>query len=110
MERSFDAILVGAGQAVPALAGRLTEAGWKIAVIERDQIGGTCVNYGCTPTKAMVASAKAAHTSLQGAEYGFAAISDARVDLKRVKARKDAIVGDSRNSVSKWLAAMPGCT
>jgi len=110
MERSFDAILVGAGQAVPSLAGRLTNAGWKIAVIERDQIGGTCVNYGCTPTKAMVASAKAAHTALQGGDYGFDSIADVHVDLKRVKARKDTIVGNSRGSVTKWLAGMEGCT
>ncbi|MCU1325222.1 MAG: FAD-containing oxidoreductase [Bryobacterales bacterium] len=103
----FDAIIVGAGQAGPSLAGRLTEAGWTVALVEKDLVGGTCVNTGCTPTKAMVASAKAAHTARQGAAYGFDPVK-IEVDLKKVKARKDAIVEKSRDGVTSWLAGMPG--
>src|SRR5262249_50759227 len=101
--RSFDAILVGTGQANPALAGRLSEAGWKIAVIEKDLVGGTCVNVGCTPTKAMVASAKSASVVQRSSEYGVVTTGEARVDLRKVKARKDKIVGDSRGKNEAWL-------
>ena len=71
MAEKFDAIIVGAGQAGPPLAGRLTEAGQTVAVIERKLVGGTCVNYGCIPTKTLVASAHAAHLARRGAEYGI---------------------------------------
>ncbi|HUA01798.1 MAG TPA: FAD-containing oxidoreductase [Candidatus Aquilonibacter sp.] len=110
MDTSFDAVIVGAGQAGPPLAGRLTAVGWKIALVERGKIGGTCVNTGCTPTKAMVASAQAAHMARRGAEYGFETGANVRVDLKRVKARKDAIVGTSRSKDESWLTNMKGCT
>ena len=70
MTERFDAIIVGAGQAGPALAGRLTAAGQRVAVVERKHIGGTCVNTGCIPTKTLVASAHAAHLARRGAEYG----------------------------------------
>jgi pyruvate/2-oxoglutarate dehydrogenase complex dihydrolipoamide dehydrogenase (E3) component len=108
--RSFDAVLIGTGQANPALAGRLTKAGWKIAVVEKDLVGGTCVNVGCTPTKAMVASAKVAHMVRNCSEYGVLKDGESRVDLKRVKARKDQIVAKSRNGSESWLKGMPGCT
>ena len=72
MKRSFDAIIIGAGQAGPALAGRLTDAGMKVAIVERNLFGGTCVNTGCTPTKTMIASAYAAHLARRAAEYGVA--------------------------------------
>lgn len=68
--RHFDAIIIGAGQAGPPLAGRLHDAGMKVAIIERDKVGGTCVNTGCKPTKTLVASAYAAHTARRGADYG----------------------------------------
>ncbi|MGE5823573.1 MAG: FAD-dependent oxidoreductase, partial [Bacteroidota bacterium] len=68
MPRSFDAIVIGTGQAGPPLAARLAGAGMKVAVIERASFGGTCVNDGCTPTKAMVASAYAARLARRGAE------------------------------------------
>lgn len=110
MNRSFDAVIVGAGQAGPSLAGRLTQAGWTVALVERDLLGGTCVNSGCTPTKAMVASAKAAHTVAHCSEYGVLPVGDARVDFKRVKARKDEIVTNSRKGLSSWLENMEGCT
>ncbi|MEO8657038.1 MAG: FAD-containing oxidoreductase [Bryobacteraceae bacterium] len=108
--RSFDAVLIGTGQANPALAGRLTKAGWNIAVVEKDLVGGTCVNTGCTPTKAMVASAKVAHMVRTCSEYGVLMDGVSRVDMKQVKARKDKIVAKSRNGSEAWLKGMPGCT
>jgi pyruvate/2-oxoglutarate dehydrogenase complex dihydrolipoamide dehydrogenase (E3) component len=110
MEYSFDAIIVGAGQAGPALAGRLTSAGWKVALVERKVIGGTCVNAGCTPTKAMVASAYAARAIQRAQEYGLPEQTLGQVDLAAVKKRKDAIVGKSRSGLEDWLGNMKGCT
>ena len=110
MEYSFDAIIVGAGQAGPSLAGRLTDAGWKVALVERKLIGGTCVNTGCTPTKAMVASAYAARAIQRAAEYGLPAQTLGQVDLSQVKKRKDAIVSKSRNGLESWLGSMKNCT
>src|SRR5438132_1896490 len=103
----YDAIIIGTGQAGPALARRLAAAGWNIAIIERKFFGGTCVNTGCTPTKAMVASAYAAHLARRGGEYGVDINGDIRVDMKKVKARKDAIVANSANGVEKWLRSNP---
>ena len=103
---SFDAIVVGSGQAGPALAARLSGAGMKVAVVERGKFGGTCVNNGCTPTKAMVASAYVAHMARRAREYGVLAGAKPRVDLKRVRARKDAIVRNSRNGVQKWMEGL----
>ena len=91
MAEKFDAIIVGAGQAGPPLAGRLTEAGQTVAVIERKLVGGTCVNSGCIPTKTLVASAHAAHLARRGAEYGIGT-GDISVEMSAVKARKDKIV------------------
>jgi pyruvate/2-oxoglutarate dehydrogenase complex dihydrolipoamide dehydrogenase (E3) component len=107
--KRFDAIVVGAGQAGPPLAGRLTAAGQTVAVVERKLIGGTCVNTGCIPTKTLVASAQAAHLARRGADYGVGtgAIS---VDMAKVKARKDAIMLDDRKGVEDWLDGMDGCT
>nr|CRL66940.1 pyruvate/2-oxoglutarate dehydrogenase complex, dihydrolipoamide dehydrogenase component [Mycolicibacterium komanii] len=105
----FDAIIVGAGQAGPPLAGRLTGAGQKVAVIERKLVGGTCVNYGCIPTKTLVASAHAAHLARRGAEYGVST-GDVSVDMAKVKSRKDKIVHGDREGVESWLEGMDGCT
>ncbi|MDF7811463.1 FAD-containing oxidoreductase [Hymenobacter sp. YC55] len=110
MNHTFDALIVGAGQAGPSLAGRLTAAGWKVGFVERKNFGGTCVNTGCTPTKAMIASAKAAHTMRQAANYGLKPAPEFTVNLAQVKARKDNIVAASRASLEKWLQQMPGCT
>ncbi|TGD82553.1 FAD-containing oxidoreductase [Hymenobacter wooponensis] len=110
MNHSFDALIIGAGQAGPSLAGRLTAAGWTVGFVERKNFGGTCVNTGCTPTKAMIASAKAAHTLRQATNYGLPPAGDFTVDLAQVVARKDAIVAASRASLEKWLTQMPGCT
>ena len=109
MSRAFDAIVIGAGQAGPALAGRLTAAGMKVAVVERKLFGGTCVNTGCTPTKALVASAYAAHLARRAADYGVE-VGSVRVDMKQVRARVDSIVANSRTSVEGWLGGMTGCT
>ncbi|CAG6933415.1 Soluble pyridine nucleotide transhydrogenase [Mycobacterium avium subsp. paratuberculosis] len=109
MTKHFDAIIVGAGQAGPPLAGRLTAAGQRVAIIERKLIGGTCVNTGCIPTKTLVASAHAAHLARRGADYGVGtgAVS---VDMAKVKARKDEIMLGDRKGVEDWLAGMAGCT
>jgi pyruvate/2-oxoglutarate dehydrogenase complex dihydrolipoamide dehydrogenase (E3) component len=109
--RQFDAIIVGAGQAGPPLAGRLTAAGQTVAVIERKLVGGTCVNYGCIPTKTLVASAHTAHVARRGAEYGInIGTGDVAVDMAKVKARKDAIMLGDRHGVESWLEGMDGCT
>jgi pyruvate/2-oxoglutarate dehydrogenase complex dihydrolipoamide dehydrogenase (E3) component len=105
----FDAIIVGAGQAGPPLAGRLTAAGQRVAIVERKLIGGTCVNNGCIPTKTLVASAHAAHLAHRSAEYGVATGS-VSVDMAKVKARKDGIMLADRKGVEDWLEGMDGCT
>jgi pyruvate/2-oxoglutarate dehydrogenase complex dihydrolipoamide dehydrogenase (E3) component len=105
----FDAIVVGAGQAGPPLAGRLTAAGHTVAVVERKLIGGTCVNTGCIPTKTLVASAHAAHLARRGADYGIGTGS-VIVDMAKVKARKDGIMLGDRKGVEDWLNGMDGCT
>ncbi|MFY9747153.1 MAG: FAD-containing oxidoreductase [Acidobacteriaceae bacterium] len=109
MKNSFDAIVVGAGQAGPPLVARLTAAGWKVAAVERHLFGGTCVNNGCTPTKAMVASAHAAHLARRGGDFGFQA-GPVAIDMRAVKARKDAIVLSARTGVEKGLRTNPNCT
>jgi pyruvate/2-oxoglutarate dehydrogenase complex dihydrolipoamide dehydrogenase (E3) component len=106
----FDAILIGTGQAAPALARRLTAAGMRVAIVERNKFGGTCVNTGCTPTKTLVASAYAAHLVHRAADYGILVEGEVRVDMKRVKARKDAVVGASSRSVERSLRDNPRCT
>jgi pyruvate/2-oxoglutarate dehydrogenase complex dihydrolipoamide dehydrogenase (E3) component len=109
MKHSFDAIVVGAGQAGPSLATRLAGAGRKVAIVERHLFGGTCVNTGCTPTKAMVASAHAAHLALRARDFGVNA-GPVTVDLRAVQARKEDIVLKSRTGVEKWLRGTKNCT
>jgi len=108
--KHFDDVIVGAGQAGPFLAGRLAESGRQVAIIERKLIGGTCVNTGCTPTKTMVASAYAAHLARRAADFGVNVGGEVQVDMKRVKARRDTIVAESRASLRSWLETMPNCT
>ena len=110
MSQHFDAIIIGTGQAGPSLAARFSAAGMAVAIIERHKFGGTCVNTGCFPTKTMVASAYAAHVARRGAEYGFDVKGDVRVDMKRVKARKDEISGRSSRGVEEWLRGLKKCT
>jgi len=105
----FDAIIVGAGQAGPPLAGRLTAAGRRVALVERKLIGGTCVNNGCIPTKTLVASAHAAHLARRSNEFGIGTGSIS-VDMAKVKARKDGIMLADRKGVEDWLEGMDGCT
>ncbi|MFP5515736.1 MAG: FAD-containing oxidoreductase [Alphaproteobacteria bacterium] len=104
-----DAIIIGAGQAGPPLAERLTAAGMTVAVVERKLFGGTCVNTGCTPTKTLIASARVAQMARRAAEYGVMLDGPVRIDMARVKARKDAVSGRSRQNVERWLRGMPGC-
>jgi pyruvate/2-oxoglutarate dehydrogenase complex dihydrolipoamide dehydrogenase (E3) component len=104
---NYDAIIIGTGQAGPALARRLAGAGQKVAVIERGRFGGTCVNTGCTPTKTLVASAHAVHTARRGADYGFVT-GEIKVDMKRVKARKDEVVRPSTTGVERSMRSLKG--
>lgn len=107
--RAFDAIIIGTGQAGPALAGGLHAAGMRVAIIERHYVGGTCVNTGCKPTKTLVASAYAAHTARRGAEYGFTT-GPVSVDMGVVAARARKVILDSRSSNEDWLGSMPNVT
>jgi len=109
MKHSFDAIVVGAGQSGPFLAVRLAESGRKVAMVERKFFGGTCVNTGCTPTKAMVASAHAAHLARRSSDFGVH-VGSVRVDLREVRQRTDKIVLQSRNGQEKWLRGTANCT
>ena len=110
MSRHFDAIVIGAGQAGPSLAGRLTAAGMSVALIERHLFGGTCVNTGCMPTKTLIASAYAAHLARRAADYGVMLDAPPRIDMARVKARADAVSAKARAGVENWLRGMKGCT
>ncbi|WP_174510932.1 FAD-containing oxidoreductase [Methylocella tundrae] len=109
MSSRFDAIIIGAGQAGPPLAGRLTKAGLKVALVERKFFGGTCVNTGCIPTKTLVASAYAAHMARRAADFGVMIGGGVGVDMKAVKARADAISGKARAGVESWLRGMANC-
>ncbi len=108
-EERFDAIVVGTGQSGPSLAVRLAGAGQRVAVIERNEFGGTCVNTGCIPTKALVASARAAWVARHASEYGVSA-GEVGVDMKAVRARMKRISGESREGVESWLRGTERCT
>ena len=110
MTRRFDAIIIGAGQAGPPLAGRLTAAGQTVALVERHLFGGTCVNTGCMPTKTLVASAHAAHLAHRAADFGVTIGGPVSVDMARVKARADTVSRKAREGVEAWLRGMKGCT
>jgi pyruvate/2-oxoglutarate dehydrogenase complex dihydrolipoamide dehydrogenase (E3) component len=110
MTTRFDAIVIGTGQAGPALAARLSTAGMKVAVIERKYFGGTCVNTGCIPTKTLVASAYAAYLARRAAEYGVTIGGNIGVDMKLVKARKDEIAGHSNKGVEGWMRGLKNGT
>jgi pyruvate/2-oxoglutarate dehydrogenase complex dihydrolipoamide dehydrogenase (E3) component len=109
MSEHFDAIVIGAGQAGPALCARLDKEGLKTALIERKLLGGTCVNVGCIPTKTLVASARAVHMARRGVEFGFS-VGAVQVDMRQVKARKDNVVKHSIDSLDGWIAAMKNVT
>ena len=110
MTITYDAVIIGAGQAGPPLAVRLAGAGRKVAIVERNQFGGTCVNTGCIPTKTLIASARVAHMARRAMEYGVGIDSSITVDMKRVKERKDAIVRRSNEGVEKWLRGTENLT
>ena len=106
MAERYDAIVVGTGQAAPALCARLDKENLKTAVIERKLLGGTCVNTGCIPTKTLVASARAARMARRAAEYGVSLHGGVSIDMKAVKARKDGVVRHSSTGVAKWIDGM----
>ena len=108
--QKFDAIIIGTGQAGPSLAGRLVDAGMKVAVVERKLFGGTCVNTGCIPTKTLIASAYAANVARRAVEFGVRLQGRATVDMKAVKARKDVISGKSRMGVEDWMKSLKSGT
>jgi pyruvate/2-oxoglutarate dehydrogenase complex dihydrolipoamide dehydrogenase (E3) component len=110
MSTPYDAIVIGSGQAAPSLAVRLAEAGMKTALVEREHLGGTCVNDGCIPTKTLVASARAAHVARRAGDWGVRIEGAISVDMKAVKARKDRVVADSIARLTKWMASTPGVT
>jgi pyruvate/2-oxoglutarate dehydrogenase complex dihydrolipoamide dehydrogenase (E3) component len=110
MTNQFDAIIIGTGQAGPFFARRLAAASMKVAIVERKLFGGTCVNTGCIPTKTMVASAYAAHIARRAADFGVAIGGSVSVDMRRVKARKDTVSGQSRMGLETWLKNMENCT
>lgn len=106
----FDSIVIGTGQAGPALAVRLAKSGRKTAILERKLFGGTCVNVGCIPTKTLIASARVAHLARRAADFGVVLDGGFHVDMKAVKARKDAVVKQSNSGVADWLKATPNLT
>jgi pyruvate/2-oxoglutarate dehydrogenase complex dihydrolipoamide dehydrogenase (E3) component len=110
MTHDFDAIIVGAGQAGPGLAGRLANAGMTVALVERKLFGGTCVNTGCTPTKTLVASAYAAFLARRASDYGVSLGSAVTIDMNKVKVRQETVVRDSREGLEAWLASPRNCT
>ena len=103
MTNEYDAVVIGTGQAGPPLAARAAAEGWRVAIVERHLLGGTCVNAGCIPTKALVASARAVHMARRGAEFGFGLEGEPVVDMGRVKARMKAISGGSNERVGRWI-------
>ncbi len=107
---AFDAIIIGAGQAGPPLAGRLTAAGQSVCLIERKFMGGTCVNTGCMPTKTLVASAYAAQLARRAAQYGVDIGASVQVDMRKVQQRAETVTMNARNGIERWLAQMPHCT
>ena len=106
MPTSYDAIIIGTGQSGPSLAERLDREGMQVAVVERNLIGGTCVNTGCIPTKTLVASARAAHIARRAADFGVIVERPVRVDMKRVKARMKEVSDQSNQGVTSWLEGM----
>jgi pyruvate/2-oxoglutarate dehydrogenase complex dihydrolipoamide dehydrogenase (E3) component len=106
----YDSLIIGTGQAGPSLAAKLAVSGSRVAVVERNLFGGTCVNTGCIPTKTLVASAYAAHMVRRAADFGVTVAGPVSVDMKAVKARMDQISGKSRTGIEKWLKGLENCT
>ncbi len=106
----FDAIIVGSGQAGNPLAIKLAHLGWKIALVEKNSIGGTCVNYGCTPTKTYVASAKKMHDCKHADRWGILWNAPPVFDIKSVKARKNTLVMQSVQNIKEKFTENPNIT
>ena len=106
MTNQYDAIIIGTGQSGPSLAARLVSEGWKVAVVERSKIGGSCVNFGCIPTKTLVASARVAHLARRAAEYGIVVDGPITADMKVVKQRMRGVSGQSSSGLTSWLEGM----
>ena len=106
MPENYDAIIVGTGQSGPSLAARMSREGMRVAVIERNLVGGTCVNVGCTPTKALVASARVAHVARRAADFGIDLDGPVTVDMGRVHARMKEISGKSNQGLTNWLEGL----
>src|SRR5579884_4390181 len=104
---TYDAIIVGSGQAGGPLASALAGAGWKTAIIEREHIGGTCINEGCTPTKTMVASGRVAYLTKRGADYGVET-GPVTVDMSIVRKRKRDIVESFRGGSERRIKSTEG--
>jgi pyruvate/2-oxoglutarate dehydrogenase complex dihydrolipoamide dehydrogenase (E3) component len=105
----YDAVVIGSGQAGNPLAQQLAEHGWNTALIEREHLGGTCINTGCTPTKTMVASAQIAHYARNAARWGVWA-GDVSVDLARVIAIKDRVVSQFRSGLERKVQGRKNLT
>src|ERR1700722_6777287 len=111
MNRKYDAIVIGGGQAGPSLAARIAGAGKSVAIIERHLFGGTCVNSGCTPTKTLIASARIAYDALRAHGYGIEIPgAGVAVDMRAVQARKKSIVDASRIGLENWIRGLQNCT
>jgi pyruvate/2-oxoglutarate dehydrogenase complex dihydrolipoamide dehydrogenase (E3) component len=108
MQTHFDALIIGSGQAGPFLAVRLAAAGLKVALVEREHLGGTCVNDGCMPTKTLVASARVAHLARRAGDYGVNVGPSISIDMRAVKARKDLVVRNAVESLAQWLDGTSG--
>ncbi len=109
MRKNFDAIVIGAGQSGPPLAARFAASGMNVALIEREHLGGTCVNDGCIPTKTLVASARVAHVARDAGRFGVQ-VGEVSVDMRAVKARKDAVVNQSVAGLTDWLGGIKTLT
>ncbi|MGY8915947.1 MAG: FAD-dependent oxidoreductase, partial [Flavobacteriales bacterium] len=101
--KKFDAIIIGSGQAGTPLAFKLAGAGKKVAFIEKEHFGGTCLNTGCTPTKAYVASARRMYDTKNGEEFGIMIPAGSKTDLRKVKERKDNLIQKSVEGIQKGI-------
>jgi pyruvate/2-oxoglutarate dehydrogenase complex dihydrolipoamide dehydrogenase (E3) component len=107
---SFDALVIGSGQAAVPLAARLAEHGWTTALVARGELGGTCVNNGCTPTKTLVASARAAWVARHAADFGVTIAGEVGIDYAAVRARMMRVVQESRDGLARWIHDTPNLT
>ncbi len=105
----YDAILIGAGQSAPFIAAKLAGDGKKIALVEGSKIGGSCVNYGCIPTKTLIASARAIYMAGRGDEYGFST-GPIEVNFARVMERVNTRRGEAHSGMDGWMRTMENLT